>query len=160
MQTRLPSTRTLALTAIGLLSGITVSCRDPESFGVSGFSIGKDGSTSSYSAGTIPDLISASKERKAGPLPESEWNKRGLWQRVADDPAVYVVDGYPPGAPRTAEVGDWFVDGRDGKRLFVPKETVGEYPPGVMRGEATKVTNWKMSYKKAWSDPSEKPTRY
>ena len=105
-------------------------------------------------------MISARKERKAGPLPDSEWNKHGLWEKVADDPAVYVAAGYSVSSPRTEEVGDWFVDVRDGKRLFVPRAKVGNVSPGILRGEATKITHWQLSFKKAWTDPSTIPAWY
>ncbi|MGI9244405.1 MAG: hypothetical protein ACR2RV_26635 [Verrucomicrobiales bacterium] len=160
MKVPIQPSRILALIALGVFCGMSASCIHSERFGVSGFSVDGDGSSSSYSAGTIPDLIRASKERRAGPLPESEWNRHGLWQRVAEDPAIYIVAGYGVDSPRTADAGNWFEDERDGKRVFVPLESVGEYPPSVLRGEATKVTNWQTSYKKAWSDPSSRPARY
>jgi hypothetical protein len=32
------------------------------------------------------------------------------------------------------------VDQRDGKRLFVPNEKVGDMEPGVLKGEAQKIS--------------------
>lgn len=80
--------------------------------------------------------------RSRGPLPESEWNALGVWQRVADDPATYIPKGYPINAPRGDKEGTWVVDKRDGKRLFAPKQKVGDLEPGVLMGEARKVSQW------------------
>jgi|GEM_PF-6201896 len=55
-----------------------------------------------------------------GPGAESRWNKYGWWRRVADDPPTYVPVRYSATAPRTEATGEWFVDPRDGKRMFVP----------------------------------------
>lgn len=141
----------LLLASVGMLCAVSASCRGTRS------NISEDGSRRFSTSGAFSDLISASNERKAGPVPESEWNEHGLWQKVADEPAVYIAAGYPSDSPRTEEVGDWFVDERDGKRLFVPDEAVGKCSPGILRGEATKITNWQLSYKKAFTDPSSTP---
>ncbi|MGB0292547.1 MAG: hypothetical protein ACPGIA_08195 [Luteolibacter sp.] len=58
--------------------------------------------------------------RSDAPDPESKWNKYGWWKRISDDPPSYIPKDYPVTAPRTRAHGDWFVDQRDGKRLFVP----------------------------------------
>jgi hypothetical protein len=79
-------------------------------------------------------------QRRRGPLPESEWNARGLWQRVATSPATYIPKGYPVSAPRDDAHGTWLVDQRDGKRVFVPDVKVGDLEPGVLIGEARKFT--------------------
>jgi hypothetical protein len=112
-----------------------------------------DGKTKTEKSGFIPDLISESREKKemarlrqADPLPESEWNRLGDWKKVGNDPPTYIPRGYTADSPRTEKNGDWFVDARDGKRLFVPKQsTPGKYSaiisPGVLRGEAAKITN-------------------
>jgi hypothetical protein len=55
------------------------------------------------------------------PDPESTWNKYGWWKRVSDEPPTYIPTRYSPGASRGNSAGTWFVDQRDGKRLFVPK---------------------------------------
>ena len=80
--------------------------------------------------------------RKAPVVPESEWNGSRLWEQVGDSPATYIPRSYGRNAPRGAGDGTWFVDRRDGKRLFVPKKTGGEVSAGVLRGEAIKITNW------------------
>ena len=81
-------------------------------------------------------------KRSHGPPPESEWNAMGIWQRVGDNPTTYIPNGYPVSAPRSSETGIWMEDKRDGKRLFVPNEKVGEFGAGVLMGEARKVTRW------------------
>jgi hypothetical protein len=48
----------------------------------------------------------------------SDWNKLGWWHRVATDPPTYVPTGYAAIRPRTAQDGRWFIDRRDGKRVF------------------------------------------
>jgi hypothetical protein len=82
------------------------------------------------------------KERGGDPPPETEWNRLGLWQRVADEPPTYIPTGYSASSPRTETEGTWIVDERDGKRLFVPNEKIGIHTPGAMIGEAKKVTTW------------------
>jgi hypothetical protein len=82
------------------------------------------------------------KERAGDPLQETEWNRMGLWQRVAEEPPTYIPTGYGASSPRTETEGTWIVDERDGKRLFVPNEKVGIHTPGAMIGEAKKITTW------------------
>jgi hypothetical protein len=94
-----------------------------------------------YSVDMI-EVAKASSDRRKGPLPESEWNAPGFWQRVGDTPPSYIPAGYARSAPRTEKVGTWVVDQRDGKRLFVPNTPVDGKSPGVWMGEARKVTNW------------------
>ena len=92
---------------------------------------------------TSIDLIDVAQniaKRSRGPLPESEWNALGIWQRVADNPATYIPKGYPITAPRGDKEGTWAVDQRDGKRLFVPKEKIGNLEPSVLMGEAQKIS--------------------
>ena len=74
--------------------------------------------------------------------PESVWNASRVWQRVGDRPATYIPRGYSPSAPRDESHGRWFVDERDGKRLFVPSRGAGALSAGVLRGEAIKATLW------------------
>lgn len=81
-------------------------------------------------------------ERKKGIPPESEWNYKQIWQRVENQPPTYIPKDYPRDLPRTESQGQWFVDQRDGKRLFVPVTHVGTYEPSILRAEATKITDW------------------
>jgi hypothetical protein len=71
----------------------------------------------------------------------SDWNKLGWWHRVATDPPTYVPTGYAANRPRTAQDGRWFIDRRDGKRVFVPNTEVGGRSPQLLEGEARKVTD-------------------
>jgi hypothetical protein len=94
---------------------------------------------------TSVDLIQVARnmaERRRGPKPESEWNESGIWQRVADNPATYIPKGYPKSALRGEKEGTWIVDERDGKKLFVPNVNADGYEPGVLLGEAAKITSW------------------
>ncbi len=72
--------------------------------------------------------------------PTSNWNPLGIWQQVSDNPATYIPKGYPLSAPLNEDTGTWFADKRGGKRLFVPNTKVGNLEPGVLMGEARKVT--------------------
>lgn len=90
----------------------------------------------------LVEVARAQAERRRGPLPESEWNKSGLWQRVGDSPATYIPRSYARSAPRTENAGSWVVDQRDGKRFFVPKVPLDGMSPGVWMGEAKKNANW------------------
>lgn len=89
----------------------------------------------------LSDYLSSVRDRHKGPAPESEWNAPGIWRRVADTPPTYIPKGYPLTAPRDDAHGVWLVDARDGKRVFAPKIKVGSTEPGVLLGEARKVTN-------------------
>ena len=93
--------------------------------------------------------FAARAERKAGPQPESEWNKTRLWRKVGDSPATYIPRAYSVTASRSASAGRWIVDVRDGKRLFVPRTSVGGLTPGVLEGEALNATNWQYGYFRA-----------
>jgi hypothetical protein len=53
-----------------------------------------------------------------------------------------VPTGYGADRPRTERDGTWFTDQRDGKRLFVPKQGVRGWQPGVLAGEAKKATGF------------------
>ncbi|WP_395716618.1 hypothetical protein [Prosthecobacter sp.] len=70
----------------------------------------------------------------------ADWNSHKIWQQVASNPPTYVPTGYAASQPRTDHDGTWFTDKRDGKRLFVPKNGVRGLEPGVLTGEAKKVT--------------------
>lgn len=89
----------------------------------------------------LPEYLSSVRDRHKGPAPESEWNAMGLWRRVADTPPTYIPKAYPLTAPRDDTHGVWLVDARDAKRVFAPKSKVGGIEPGVLLGEARKVTN-------------------
>lgn len=78
----------------------------------------------------------------SGPKLDPDWNRHRLWQQVATPPPTYVPTGYGAHRPRTERDGTWFTDARDGKRLFVPKQGVRGYEPGVLTGEAKKVTGY------------------
>jgi len=88
------------------------------------------------------EAVRAAGDRRAGPEPESVWNRCGFWQRVGHEPPTYIPAGYAKSAPRTVKHGVWVVDQRDGKRLFVPLTPVDGKSPGVWKGEAAKITNW------------------
>jgi hypothetical protein len=77
-----------------------------------------------------------------GPKPDPDWNGLHIWQQVATPPPTYVPTGYGTDRPRTDRDGTWFTDQRDGKRLFVPKQAVRGWEPGVLAGEAKKVTGY------------------
>jgi hypothetical protein len=72
--------------------------------------------------------------------PDADWNSLHLWHQVATQPPTYVPADYGADRPRTDRDGTWFTDQRDGKRLFVPKQAVRGMEPGVLAGEAKKVT--------------------
>lgn len=104
-------------------------------------------SSSNHSSVSVKPLavwayIDKREERKQGIPPESKWNFNQIWQRVESQPPTYIPKGYPRDLPRTESQGQWFVDQRDGKRLFVPVTRVGIYEPSILRAEATKITNW------------------
>ena len=77
------------------------------------------------------------KNRKL--TPESEWNASGIWQKVSSSPPSYVPRGYASSAAHQ-QGGIWYVDKRDGKRLFAPKASFRDIQPGVWQGEAKKIT--------------------
>lgn len=62
--------------------------------------------------------------RSKSPDPELTWNKAGRWRRISEAPPTYIPKSYSLNAPRTSVTGNWVVDQRDGKRLFVPKGDV------------------------------------
>jgi len=77
-----------------------------------------------------------------GKKPEDDWNSLRIWHQVANQPPTYVPTGYGADRPRTEHDGTWFTDQRDGKRLFVPKQGVRGWEPGVLAGEAKKATGY------------------
>ncbi len=78
------------------------------------------------------------KNRKL--TPESEWNRYGTWEKVSSSPPSYVPRGYASSAPAGNQGGTWYVDKRDGKRLFAPNASFRDILPGVWQGEAKKIT--------------------
>lgn len=80
----------------------------------------------------------ALKNRKL--TPETEWNRYRIWEKVSSSPPSYVPRGYASSAPQGNQNGTWYVDKRDGKRLFAPNTTFNDNLPGVWRGEAKKIT--------------------
>ena len=78
------------------------------------------------------------KNRKL--TPESEWNRYRTWEKVSASPPSYVPRGYASSAPQGDRGGTWYVDARDGKRLFAPHTTFRDCQPGVWHGEAKKIT--------------------
>lgn len=101
-------------------------------------------------SGMIPDLIRARKERDRGPLPESEWNKYRFWKKIQPDPPTYIPAAYPNSSPRTDGDGQWFVDHRDGKRLFAPNVLEGDISASVLAVEASQIIDWQYSKGKSW----------
>ena len=89
----------------------------------------------------VDRMVAEAKKRKP-PLPESEWNPVGLWVRTRSTPATYLPRGWSRKATREGVDGHWYVDQRDGKRLFVPQSGSGGLSEGTLRGEAIKVTLW------------------
>lgn len=79
-------------------------------------------------------------KKHRGPTPESEWNAERLWYSVSDNPPTYLPRGYDRRRSRHPSAGTWFVDERDGKRLFVPKGGAGGIPEEVLRTEAHNAT--------------------
>lgn len=68
-----------------------------------------------------------------GPKLDPDWNIQRLWQQVATPPPTYVPTDYAANRPRTERDGTWFTDSLDGKRLFVPKQSVRGWEPGTFR---------------------------
>jgi hypothetical protein len=97
------------------------------------------------------------KERKAGPLPEAEWNAEGIWSRVGDSPPTYLPTGYGRNLPRTSDVGEWIVDARDGKRFFIPRHGTNGIRASVLATEAGKATAWRLkeSFEPSISNPGK-----
>lgn len=93
------------------------------------------------------------QEHRKGPIPESEWNPIGIWYRISDTPPVYLPKGYGRDLPRNDRSGTWYVDKRDGKRLFVPHGGVDGIPEAALAVEARNSTRWK-TYDKMKVDKS------
>jgi len=84
----------------------------------------------------------ASSQTDRSLKPETAWNEAGIWRRVADKPPTYVPTGYAANRPRGERDGVWFTDHRDGKKLFVPNESIRGMSRGVLIGEACKITDY------------------
>lgn len=74
--------------------------------------------------------------------PDAAWNSLKIWHQVASNPPTYVPAGYGATQPRTDHDGTWFMDKRDGKRVFVPNQPMRHWEHGVLLGEAKKVTGY------------------
>lgn len=91
---------------------------------------------------SIGSDIDRTLQRHSTPKPESEWNELGLWRKISNVPATYVPKGYTsshhdgPDGPD----GTWFVDQRDGKRLFAPSSAHLGYSHKIWEAEARKIT--------------------
>lgn len=85
------------------------------------------------------DLAEAWRQRRMI-HPESHWNATRIWHRISDNPATYIPAGYPVTSARDSTAGEWIEDRRDGKRFFVPKGGVPDFPEGALRNDAIKNT--------------------
>jgi hypothetical protein len=74
------------------------------------------------------------------PIPETIWNRLGLWRKIRSTPPTYVPRGYASTPPEGNSHGTWFVDPRDGKRLFAPNTNHMDLRPSVWATEAGKIT--------------------
>ena len=92
----------------------------------------------------IQDWKRQQREKK-NPPPEEEWNRAGVWVKVSEEPATYIPGGYSLKAPRTEAAGEWFVDKRDGKKLFVPANGTAVWSKSILRVEAIKATTVRKS---------------
>ena len=132
-------------TTLAAASGLALLCSLTSLILVFGACAGSAGSgTGSTTINTtkMPNFGSMIAERMAGVPGESEWNRAGVWYRVEDTPPTYLPVGYSSGRPRTEAEGEWLVDERDGKRLFVPHGGTDRIRQPILRAEAAKVTNW------------------
>jgi hypothetical protein len=82
-------------------------------------------------------------EHHKGPIPESEWNKLGLWYRISDQPPTYLPKGFGRNQARNDQTGTWFLDARDGKRFFVPHAGANGLSSAIWAAEARKATEWR-----------------
>ena len=89
---------------------------------------------------TTIDKMAREKFLRSTPLPESRWNALGFWQKIGNDPPTYVPKGYASSPPVGNSHGTWFVDPRDGKRLFAPNTAYRGQSAGAWRGDAMKIT--------------------
>lgn len=87
--------------------------------------------------------VDEAREHRKGPIPESEWNNVKLWYRISAAPPTYLPKGFSRSRTRNESTGTWFIDERDGKRLFVPKGGAGGIPETVLMTEARNATQWR-----------------
>lgn len=90
--------------------------------------------------GSLPKDMGKAYGRHSSPMPESEWNALGLWTKVQSIPPTYIPKGFTTRAPMNGPQGRWFVDARDGKRLFTPSNLHLAYSPSIWESEARKIT--------------------
>lgn len=117
-----------------------------------GTRVTESGSTMT-TTGTIPNLIRAKNERKRGVLPESVWNKHGLWKKIGSQPPTYIPSNCSQSSPMSNDDGQWFVDVRkeaDGKRFFVPNYLDGPVNATILAVEAKANVNWQYSKGEKW----------
>lgn len=93
-------------------------------------------------AAVVTRKVEEGVERRKGPMPESEWNRNGIWYRVSNHPLTYLPKGYGRNLPRTDQTGTWIVDERDGKRFFVPNGGADDISDRVLLADAKSATNW------------------
>lgn len=90
--------------------------------------------------GSLPRNVGEAYGRHSSLKPESEWNSLGLWRKIQSVPPTYVPKGLSSREPRDGSAGRWFVDARDGKRLFAPSSTHLGYSQAIWEAEARKIT--------------------
>lgn len=90
--------------------------------------------------GSLPKNLSEAYRRQADLKPESEWNALGLWRKIQSAPPTYVPRGFSTRLPKDGPEGRWFVDSRDGKRLFAPSSAHLGYSRAIWEAEARKIT--------------------
>jgi len=78
---------------------------------------------------------------KLKPISEFNWNSGSLWQKIGSNPDTYVPKGYATTAPAEGPRGTWFVDSRNGRRLFAPSTSYNGFSANIWRNEARKITD-------------------
>ena len=94
----------------------------------------------------LSEIQERAARRKQPPVPESVWNHTGMlspgrWHRIGTSPARYIPRVIGSITPHGPGDGTWFVDERDGKRLFVPNTIVDGVSPKDFRRMAVEITN-------------------
>lgn len=89
---------------------------------------------------SMPDDPGKASVSQAGLEPESEWNSLGLWKQILSSPPTYVPKGFSKRVPEEGLEGRWFVDPRDGKRLYAPATPHLGYSSRTWESEARKIT--------------------
>ncbi len=90
--------------------------------------------------GSLPKELGKAYGRHSSLKPESEWNALGLWKKIQSVPPTYIPEGFSNRAPKNGPQGQWFVDARDGKRLFAPSSFHRGYSRSIWESEARKIT--------------------